>query len=480
MIASGCARQKLKAKSLHAAEGRFHNPQPDCGVFHVARKLEYQKHSGKILSAHPAKSPQPATRSPPMTDQSPENAQPDKPSQDGGGGRSRPENNEFPPRIKWWQYLILSMVYIFQAASLLYLADLLLLKQVLLTRLNISSCVGGAYIAFGLLLAGLFLDRYLRHKTREHTARLKDLSEVEALFVEVDTVEPRLRDPQKPDNFDQKVEQLKDEVKRLKNLGPRGWTEYQILSLLQLLVDFLKLNELKAWARSSLAEREEYAEDSAQPYEFRQYYKWEERINAAIQKTDDTKKKAGETEEETGEVSDARQDDAAEQLRAELRSLFEHVADYDAKWAEGSAFIRDLMICGVVAVPVLLVMGLLPVLHPAGTKLLEVLNWGLLGISGSLTPVLLYLYQTNRVEVGDTEGKNALWRAVVSAPLGFVAGVLIYSIIWGKLLPPGAAVPDVTSDEIKNIGLSILWAIGAGFSFERVFDRLRSTIETRS
>ena len=138
-----------------------------------------------------------------------------------------------------------------------------------------------------------------------------------------------------------------------------------------------------------------------------------------------------------------------------------------------------MMICGAAAVPILLVMGLLPILHPGGDGIFGVLNWGLLGISGSLTAVLLYLYKSDRVEVGHTEGKSELWRTVLGATLGFVAGVLIYAIFRAELLS-GAAVPDLTYQDRSDLGLTIVWAIGAGMYFEGVFERVRSSMEKGS
>ena len=120
---------------------------------------------------------------------------------------------------------------------------------------------------------------------------------------------------------------------------------------------------------------------------------------------------------------------------------------------------------------------LLPILHPwDDDQPLIVLNWGLLGISGSLTAVLLDLRQSDLVEVGNTEGKKEVRRAILGATLGFVAAVLAYSMIRGGLLT-GTIVPDLKSGDGRSwevIGLSVVWAIASGFSFERIFDRVRS------
>ena len=122
-------------------------------------------------------------------------------------------------------------------------------------------CVWGTYIAFAFVLATVIMDRVIRYPLHRHKARLEDPSEVESLIVEARTVEPRLKDPKKPDYYEDKIVDLEAEVKRLTELGPKGWTEYQVLSLNRLLVEFVKPDELRARAQSSLEDLEEYADD---------------------------------------------------------------------------------------------------------------------------------------------------------------------------------------------------------------------------
>ena len=60
--------------------------------------------------------------------------------------------------------------------------------------------------------------------------------------------------------------------------------------------------------------------------------------------------------------------------------------------------------------------------------------------------------------------------------LGLVAGILSYGIISGQLLE-GSAVPTIGSDSLADVGLSIVWGMASGFSFERIFERMRSATE---
>ena len=62
----------------------------------------------------------------------------------------------------------------------------------------------------------------------------------------------------------------------------------------------------------------------------------------------------------------------------------------------------------------------------------------------------------------------------MSVSLGLVAGVLSYSIIAAKVLSDGLIVPEMESSTLKDMGLSVLWAVASGFCFEKVFDRVSS------
>lgn len=102
----------------------------------------------------------------------------------------------------------------------------------------------------------------------------------------------------------------------------------------------------------------------------------------------------------------------------------------------------------------------------------------MLGVTGALAGSLRGLHQSDEVEVGHTEGKREIWRTASGAALGFVAGALTYGVIAGGLIN-GFTVPGVgaTPLPVRDIGLSVIWGVAAGFSFERVFERVRTTTE---
>lgn len=139
--------------------------------------------------------------------------------------------------------------------------------------------------------------------------------------------------------------------------------------------------------------------------------------------------------------------------------------------------VRSLIWSCVFAIPVLIAMGLLPVLvgeNPNSSYTLAFYNWGFLGASGSMTAVLLSLRNSDVAEVGSTEGRRELWRTVIGCVLGLVAGILVYAVFAGKLISDGRLVPQIEAATLEDVGLTIFVAVAAGFGFERVFDQLRS------
>ena len=242
--------------------------------------------------------------------------------------------------------------------------------------------------------------------------------------------------------------------------GVGTWTEYRVLPVEQAAVSLLPVNDLVARAYARLDDLKEYDEkrsDAEKDY-FSNREKRLRKSIAAVNKlssTDNKKKKVKRT---------------IAVLRAELKMLLETLADYDKNWAIGSEILRALLIVVAFTVPILLLMGIAPALIPPADPL-GFANWAMLGTAGSLTAVLRKLYLGNKVEVGDTEGKNELYQAIKGAILGFVSAVLLYAMLWGRLVQNGAIVPDVTSGTTMNIYLSVFWAVMTGFTFEHFFDK---------
>ena len=321
-----------------------------------------------------------------------------------------------------------------------------------------------AYSGLVMGLASFVVWRYLQHDALAHQGRLMDEGEVKGSIVDAKTVEPRLRDPRRPEGFEEKKGNLDNEIERLEAIGKENWTEYEVLSLNQMLVDFLKPSDLVSTTDSVMDDLDDYASNSKYRYDHEYYTKWKERVDKA-------KKKIGNTTE-------IDTDDECEDLRAVLKTMYEHVADFNYNWAQGSALILDLLVVNAVAIPVLLTLGAVPVIHSSDPGTLDFMNWAMLGAAGALTGSLLSLHKSDEVEVGNTEGKQEIRRALSGAALGLVAGALTFGVIAGELIN-GNTVPKVGVTPLTgtDIGLSLIWGVASGFSFERVFERVRTATE---
>ena len=396
----------------------------------------------------------------------------------------------FPPNRPCWKWAVLAFLYFIMMAAITLGVEQLFFEKPILTGISHASVV---YASFFILITCIIFDRYLRHRIIVHKERLEDPSEVLTNINGAKNVGPRLWDPNNPDNeskyrpyfYAQEKEKIQNKISELEKGGEYSWTEQKVLALDLLQVDFQTKEDLRAWAESLLNDLEEYAEDSAYRYDKEYYGKWKERIaqaERALLKKIPSEDPIHEPNNSDGNrrSTEYEVDDAAEELRAAVRMLLTHLADYRAFWTEGSVIIRGIMIIGGFSIPLLLVMGLTPYFLSDQPVVIGILNWGLLGIVGSLAAVLLALRKSDLVEVGNTEGKKELWRAIIGSVLGLVAGVLAYALIagdliQGKIVP--AVIPEQSQDPLRDLGLAVIWSIGAGFSIERIFERIRGVTD---
>ena len=303
-----------------------------------------------------------------------------------------------------------------------------------------------------------------------HDSRLEDPSVVRALFVESKSVELRIKDKDLPSNFQFKKKKLEEVVGQLDDNGLNHWTEYQVLNLKQSLVDFWDIDTLISSAQSILEDLYDYASDSKHPYDMGQYYTWKNKIEHEVEKIEQEIKssKGGDSE---------KIDSKGERLRAHVKTLYDHIANFQMVWAKGTILLKYLCYFTISATLFFLFMGLVPLFcDPKG---LSVINWSFLGASGSLCAVLMSLREYNKIEVGDSEGNQEIRRAMYGCVLGLVAGLLSYylistGIISGPIFPDLNPSSDLPVDPIKLNALSIITAFVSGFSFDKIFDRIRS------
>lgn len=330
------------------------------------------------------------------------------------------------------------------------------------------------YIALISAILAWLVHFFIWHKQKVYKLRKEDRSEVMASIREAETVESRLQgEPKKPDNFETKKKDLTEEVKRLEQLGDENWLDYEILTLNVMLVDFLKPDDLKARARASLEDLQDYCTNRADRFEEDSYDKWSDRIEKACDNID--KIKIEDCNEDKKKILKCK-DDAAEPLRGELRMLLERLSDYDKHWSEGSAVLASIIKCGVTTLPHFLGIGLLPLLYISSGGNLSFYNMAALGVCGSITAVLITLYQrygSNEAEVGATKGRTQLWLSILGTTLGLVAGIVFYAMVKGKLLDGNLFPEFPPKNLVVDVPKAIFWGIASGYSFERIFNRMK-------
>ena len=308
------------------------------------------------------------------------------------------------------------------------------------------------YIALISAILAWLVHFLIWKEKKVYKLRLEDSSEVMASIIEAKTAEKRLIGKiVKPDNLDTKLQNVINEAKRLEALGDKNWTDYQILTLNVMLVDFLKPDDLKARARASLEDLQDYCENRVDRFEEDSYESWRKRIRKGCEEIDRIERRDDEKDEEYLK----RRDDASRQLRANLRMLLERLSDYDKHWSEGSAVLAAIIKCGVTTLPHFLGIGLLPLLYISLEENLSFYNMAALGVCGSITAVLITLHQrygSNEAEVGATKGRTQLWLSILGTTLGLVAGIVFYAMVKGKLLD-GNLFPEFPP---KNLAVDVM------------------------
>ena len=363
------------------------------------------------------------------------------------GGPGRRPKDSLPPKRTFtcWVILIAADITIFIAGStFLILAGYAALNRLKALPAILANYDFVAYLAPTLLFLSVGIDRILRHQQKVHKARLEDRSEVERIFL----------DPALSQELTGPI------VTHLKKLGPEGWTEYEVLPLRQLLVEKSPSAYLVQMAHTILLELKEYAEDAKYEYDTELYRKWETTIDLAIT---DYERDAPPTP------------DAELHLRAVIRTAYEHLIDYEMKWAEGSAMVRGLLTVVAVGGVAALYSGLLPFVY--SDREFGIVNWMVLGAAGALMAVLRNLWNADATEVGNTQGRKEIWRAVSGGALGLMTGALMYGLAAAGLLPPPLS-PDLTSHALADTGKAILWAMFAGYFVESAVERALNPLKS--
>lgn len=244
----------------------------------------------------------------------------------------------------------------------------------------------------------------------------------------------------------------KNEIDRIKQFQGK-LVELEVLPLRQALVDLYEKEELITKAKYELTLLKEYGDDDPDLVE-----DWNNRINDLIKKDEQIK--------ETN----------IKKLRYELKSLRETVSYYDKTYAEGEVIFKRVLYWAAITAIVAIFIGLLPILHVQGNKIIGIENWLSFGIAGALLSVLAGIHDPSIPELGETKGKQVLQRVILGIAIGGSASILLYAaliggILSGKIFPTVPIMSINDSNYWINTGASIFWSLFAGFGL-RVFASL--------
>lgn len=144
--------------------------------------------------------------------------------------------------------------------------------------LGISDC--WVYLSLGTLPILVIIAAFCVQEWRIFRKRYLDDSEVWAMIVEAGAIEQP--EHMEDEDYKKKKSFLSKEANRIETKVPaRDWTEIEVLSLQQMLVQFLNENELKVRARKMLDDLEDMALDRATSYDVEVYKSWKQRIDDA-------------------------------------------------------------------------------------------------------------------------------------------------------------------------------------------------------
>lgn len=326
------------------------------------------------------------------------------------------------------------------------------------------------YLLLSVVGAFVILDRYLMHGRDVHRARLEDPSYVHSVIQQAAEYTHAADGTEEPS----KLDYLKNEINRVKKISEEEWTEYQILPLERQLANFCCDSDLISMSTEKLSELNEYAQDSHYRYDIEEYYLRETKVNGLVDQVLAQHEKGSGSKDNKDEDLQSSENWPSQRLASEYKSLLGHISSYKHDWNEGSTIIKNLIICTVSSIILFLVMGTVPFVYPSSLQTLGLLHWGLLGSAGALTAVARDFRKTDLMAVGNTFGKKELLRAITGAGLGFMAGFVLWFLIYGEVLEQGI-FPQINATEtgLKDAALSAFWAIVAGLTFDRVFDHVK-------
>ena len=335
-----------------------------------------------------------------------------------------------------------------------------------LTRCDwLPPCIACTYLALLLVPGGLLLVFWENYGPGVSKRREVSKEELRSLFAEVDRL---------GQSSEEHLDLARTEVDRIRGLsGPP--LELDVLPLRQAITHLYPDHELVSRVRYELRLLKEYTDDDDPDL----YDDWDRRLQKLMREVESPE--PGLAVEEQKE----RRAVALERLRAELKTLRESVAQYDKTYAEGELIFKRVLYWTVCASFVALAVGLLPIIHVSGDQILKIQHWAAIGVAGALLSVLVAIRDPSIPELGETNGKFVLERAILSVAIGGLAAVALFGalsagIISGKIFPqvPILARPSDPNFWLQTGG-SIFWAFFAGFSI-KIFSAMVRVAEGQS
>lgn len=361
------------------------------------------------------------------------------------------------------------------------------------------------YFLFAVFLTSVSMVCALSNEIWTHRLRRMDCSEVRALILDA---EYRIdENSEKPDTENPLGAKQVRNIKNQKNLLREGlkngfgdyasgkrspYTEYDVLTLDQSLLDFYSASDLLARSDTLLNNLREYADDEERQYPREKFNRHADKIDRLKNKLESALKQ----EEEPSEANKSNVEEvrkrAENKLRAYLVELLEHIAGVDRYWFTGQAIARSLVVCSSSALIIFFLMGILPLLDKGIGGLYEsanggefkfnVVNYAFLAASGAYAGVLRTMMRQKELDLGEDAGKRAAYRALIGGAMGLAAGALAYAFaaagfIGEKTLNP-LRFQEVCCDESfeafrTSVYAGIVYSFAVGLTFDRFYERVK-------
>lgn len=363
------------------------------------------------------------------------------------------------------------------------------------------------YFLFAVFLISVSMVCALSNEIWTHRLRRMDCSEVRALILDA---KYRIAEYNDKSNTNkslgvEQVSNIQDQINSLQEglgdgfsdyaSGKRSpYTEYDVLTLDQSLLDFYSASELLARSDTLLNNLREYADDVERQYPREKFNRHEDKINHLKNKLESALKREKRPSEIGKDKTRMVRKKAEDKLRAYLVELLEHIAGVDRYWFTGQAIARSLVVCSSLALIIFFLMGILPLLDKGIGGLYElanggefkfnVVNYAFLAASGAYAGVLRTMLREKELDLGEDAGKRAAYRALIGGAMGLAAGALAYAFAAAGLIGEETLNPSyfkevcctepIYLEQFRvSVYAGIVYSFAVGLTFDRFYERVK-------